>query len=61
MAYWILTTDADDRRLIEKAAAKNPELPRLELLKALAQRYPQGASRPRAVQLKDPSPSTLNP
>lgn len=42
LAYWILTTDGDDKRLIERAAEKNPGLPRLELLRELAARYPQG-------------------
>ena len=52
LAYWILTTDPDDRRLIERAAQKNPLLGRLELLEELGARYPHGAPRAhvRAVQ-----------
>ncbi len=51
LAYWILTTDPDDRRLIDRAAEKNPLLGRLQLLEELAARYPHGAPRasPRAV------------
>ena len=47
LAYWILTTDPVDRQLIERAAAKNPSLPRLEVLEALAARYPHGAANGR--------------
>jgi hypothetical protein len=49
LAYWILTTDADDRRLIERAAEKNAWMDRLELLTQLANYYPHGA--PRSSQL----------
>ena len=45
LAYWILTTDADDRHLIERAAEKNAWMNRLELLTELANRYPHGALR----------------
>jgi type IV secretory pathway VirB4 component len=45
LAYWILTTDADDKKLIARAAEKNPGLPPLELLKQLAQHYPHGAPK----------------
>jgi hypothetical protein len=44
LAYWILTTDADDRRLLEKAASKNPGLDRLSLLEGLGRHFPHGAS-----------------
>lgn len=43
LAYWILTTDGDDKRLIENAAAKNPRISKLRLLKELAALYPHGA------------------
>ena len=45
LAYWILTTDGDDKALLERAATRNPSLSRLELLKELAARYPEGATR----------------
>lgn len=45
LAYWILTTDGDDKRLIERAVANNPSLTRLEILRELAARFPEGASR----------------
>jgi hypothetical protein len=48
LAYWILTTDPTDRRLLDSAAAKNPSLDRLSLLEQLAARYPHGAPRPSA-------------
>ena len=43
LAYWILTTDGEDRALLERAAAKNPTMDRFTLLKELAARYPHGA------------------
>lgn len=43
LAYWILTTDGDDKRLIESAVAKNPRISKLRLLKELAALYPHGA------------------
>jgi conjugal transfer ATP-binding protein TraC len=43
LAYWILTTDGEDRALLERAAAKNPALGRFELLQELAARFPHGA------------------
>jgi hypothetical protein len=46
LAYWILTTDPDDRRLIDRAAEKNPDLSRAEILTGLASRFPHGAPRP---------------
>jgi hypothetical protein len=46
LAYWILTTDGDDKRLLEKAAQKNPSMSRLKLLHELAERYPFGAQHP---------------
>jgi hypothetical protein len=49
LAYWILTTDPDDRRLIDAAANGNAALSRLDLLSALALRYPHGAPRPKAA------------
>ena len=35
LAYWIATTDADDRKRIEKAKRDNPELSTLEVLEKL--------------------------
>ena len=35
LAYWIATTDADDRKRIEKAKRDNPELSTLEMLEKL--------------------------
>jgi hypothetical protein len=45
LAYWVLTTDGDDKDFILRAAEKNPGLSRLELLKHLAQHYPHGIAR----------------
>ncbi|HEY8211331.1 MAG TPA: hypothetical protein VIG99_27795, partial [Myxococcaceae bacterium] len=50
LAYWILTTDGEDRALLERAAAKNPGLDRFELLKELAARYPHGARNASAAR-----------
>jgi len=47
LAYWILTTDADDKKLIVRAAEKNPGLAPLDVLKQLAQLYPHGAPKGR--------------
>ena len=47
LAYWILTTDPDDRRLVERAAEKNSGMELLELLTGLASYYPHGARRQR--------------
>jgi hypothetical protein len=53
LAYWILTTDGEDRALLERAAAKNPSLGRFELLQELAARFPHGArsSSPGSVKV----------
>ena len=40
--YWILTTDREDRDFLARAAARNPRLDRLTLLRELARRYPHG-------------------
>jgi len=45
LAYWILTTDGDDKRLLERACEKNPSLSRFQLLQELAARFPHGATR----------------
>ena len=45
LAYWILTTDGDDKALIERTVARNPSLSRLDILRELAARYPEGAPR----------------
>ena len=44
LAYWLLTTHGDDRRLLERARAANPNLDEFALLRELAARYPQGAA-----------------
>ena len=36
LAYWIATTDADDRKRIEKAKGENPGLSTMEVLEKLA-------------------------
>lgn len=43
-AYWLLTTDPQDRVLLEQGRQRNPSLSRAALLEALAARYPHGAS-----------------
>jgi type IV secretory pathway VirB4 component len=48
LAYWILTTDPEDRRLLERAVQKNPTLDRLTVLEELAAHYPHGALRARS-------------
>jgi len=45
LAYWLLTTDAEDRRRIDRAVEKNPLMDRLSILAALASRWPHGALR----------------
>jgi hypothetical protein len=42
LAYWILTTDRNDKDLLARAVEKNPLLDRLSLLQELAARYPNG-------------------
>ncbi len=46
LAYWLLTTHGEDRRLLERARQKNPHLDELALLQELSARYPRGASSP---------------
>lgn len=45
LAYWILTTDGADKKLIERSAERNPTLTRLQVLRELAARYPNGAPK----------------
>jgi len=45
LAYWLLTTDPEDRRRIDRAVEKNPLLDRLSILAGLAARWPHGALR----------------
>jgi hypothetical protein len=45
LAYWLLTTDPEDRRRIDRAVEKNPLLDRLSILAGLASRWPHGALR----------------
>jgi len=42
LAYWILTTDPQDKELLARAQKKNPMLDRLRLLEELAALYPHG-------------------
>ena len=50
LVYWLLTTDGEDRRLLEATEARNPGLDEFTLLQELAARYPNGApARPRAL------------
>jgi hypothetical protein len=42
LAYWLLTTDKEDQDFLARAAARNPRLDRLTLLRELAARYPHG-------------------
>ncbi|MBI5068710.1 MAG: hypothetical protein HZB56_10760 [Deltaproteobacteria bacterium] len=42
LAYWLLTTDREDQDFLTRAAARNPRLDRLTLLRELAARYPHG-------------------
>ncbi|WP_242343628.1 TraC family protein [Anaeromyxobacter terrae] len=42
LAYWILTTDPQDKELLARAQKKNPMLDRLRLLEELAAIYPHG-------------------
>jgi type IV secretory pathway VirB4 component len=42
LAYWILTTDREDQDFLARAAARNPRLERLALLREIAARYPHG-------------------
>lgn len=43
LAYWILTTRGVDKKLILRAAEKNPDLSPLEVLRQLARLYPHGS------------------
>lgn len=43
MALWVLTTDAKDKKFLERARSRNPQLDDVTLLAQLARRYPQGA------------------
>lgn len=45
LAYWILTTDGDDKKLLLRAAEKNPRLSRLEVLRHVANAFPHGAPK----------------
>jgi hypothetical protein len=45
LAYWLLTTDPEDRRRIDRAVEKNPSMDRLSILAGLATRWPHGALR----------------
>ena len=43
--YWLLTTDGEDRRLLERTRERRPELSELALCQRLAAKYPHGAAR----------------
>ncbi|HTP52981.1 MAG TPA: hypothetical protein VMK42_19990 [Anaeromyxobacteraceae bacterium] len=42
LAYWILTTDKEDRDFLAEAARRNPGMDRVSVLQELARRYPHG-------------------
>lgn len=48
-AYWVLTTDPEDLRLLAASATANPSWSRLQVLRELAARYPRGSARGRAA------------
>ena len=43
LAYWVLTTDPEDRAVRERAIARNPHAPPIDVLRELAARFPHGA------------------
>jgi hypothetical protein len=45
LAYWLLTTDPEDCRRIDRAVEMNPMMDRLSILSGLAARWPHGALR----------------
>ena len=50
VAYWILTTDPEDRAVRDRAMERNARLPPLEVIRELAARYPHGVvGRSRAM------------
>ena len=42
LELWLATTDPRDLSAIEELRKENPDLPQLELLKILSQKYPKG-------------------
>jgi hypothetical protein len=42
--YWLATSDAADNQLIEQERGKNPRATLIDILNALAARFPNGAS-----------------
>lgn len=42
LAYWMLTTNPQDKALLQRARDKNPQLDQLTLLTEMAARYPHG-------------------
>jgi hypothetical protein len=50
LAYWILTTDPEDKKLLTRAEAKNLSLGRFELLQGMADAYPHGAPKGQPAQ-----------
>ena len=45
--YWLLTTDGEDRRLLERTRERHPGLSELALVQTLAAKFPHGAARSR--------------
>jgi hypothetical protein len=43
LAYWVLTTDPEDRAVRDRALQRNPDAPPIDVLRALAAREPHGA------------------
>ena len=43
--YWLLTTDGEDRRLLERTVERHPGLSELALVQMLAAKFPHGAAR----------------
>jgi TraG P-loop domain len=48
LAYWLLTTDGEDRQLLERTREKNARLSEFAVLQLLAAQYPHGAARSRS-------------
>lgn len=49
LAYWLLTTDGADKKVIDRAVERNPRMSQLDVLRHLARSHPHGASRPAAI------------
>ena len=42
LEYWVATSDPRDLSVFDDERKKNPEKPQLEILRALAEKYPKG-------------------